>query len=61
MHGINEKESIHYWDNIQGDILVSVESRKELRVFKDIDSAVNWLFLSGFKESARQLNKAKGV
>tara|TARA_R110002020_G_scaffold121957_1_gene277141 strand:+ start:1326 stop:1520 length:195 start_codon:yes stop_codon:yes gene_type:complete len=52
------KENIHYWFTIpQGDLMVSDENTKTLKCFKTIDDAVNWLFLNGFKESARQLNK----
>jgi hypothetical protein len=63
-HG-ETKENIHYWFTIpQGDLMVSDENTKTLKCFKpsatpriQIDAAVNWLFLNGFKESARELNK----
>ena len=51
----------HIWQNTQGRIMCNgptLETR--LLDFKTLDDAVNWLFLSGFKEQARALNARKG-
>jgi len=53
--GITE-ENIHYWPSMQGELIVSVESTKTLMSFKSLSEAINWLYLEGFKKSARQLN-----
>ena len=36
--------------------MVSDENTKTLKSFEALDDAVNWLYLNGFKESARNLN-----
>ena len=60
-------ENIHYWagtsfkPSIMLDFqFVTFESDCKLRQFFDIDDAINYLFLNGFKNSARELNKLKG-
>lgn len=50
------KENIHYWSGTQGVLMVSDENTKRLMSFDSLDDAVNWLYLSGFKDSARELN-----
>lgn len=59
MQGINTKENVHFWDNTQGKICVSLEETKTFMTFESLDNAVNWLYLNDYKESARQLNKTK--
>ena len=50
------KENIHYWKGChQNSYFVSVEDTKALRCFKSIDDAVNWLYMNGFKDSAREI------
>lgn len=54
-------ENIHYWNNTRGDLLISNENNKKLLSFIDSDKAINWLYVNGFKESARVINsKIKG-
>ena len=50
-------ESIHYWMTTSGDLMVSVENTKTLMSFKTVDDAINWLYLNGFKGSAREMNQ----
>ena len=59
MQGINKADNVHYWQNTQNQICVSIENIKKFLTFETIDSAVNWLFLNGYKESASQINKHK--
>lgn len=48
------------WHAWQGaTFLLSDEETKTLRSFLDIDYCVNWLWLNGEKEAARELNKCK--
>ena len=42
----------HLWKGTAGWLL-SDEDTKELREFDTIDQAINWLFISGHKETAR--------
>jgi hypothetical protein len=49
-------DCIHAWQG-QSRILVSVETTKTLEYFKTTDCAINWLYLEGYKEAARALNK----
>ena len=50
------------WHAWQGaTYLLSDEETKTLRSFPDIDHCVNWLWLNGEKEAARELNKCKGA
>jgi hypothetical protein len=44
----------HAWQGTQ--VMLSNEDKKELRAFKNTDAAINWLYLSGEKETARALN-----
>ena len=59
MNGINNTENVHYWDNTQGRICVSLENTKKFMVFETIDDAINFLFLNGYKATARQMNAFK--
>ena len=45
----------HFWQAV-GGFLLSNEETKELKSFKSIDGAVNWLFFVD-KEAARAINK----
>lgn len=58
MHGITS-ENIHYWEGAIRQIMVSDENTKTLTAHKSIDDAINYLYLNGFKDSAREINKAK--
>lgn len=51
--------AFNHWHAWQGtiQILLSDESTKTLREFKDADQCINWLFLNGHKDVARALNK----
>lgn len=48
----------HAWQG-NNAILLSDEEEKKLREFKTIDECINWLFINGYKEIARALNKHK--
>lgn len=52
-------ENWHGWNGGMS-YLLSDEKNKKLHSFKTIDDAINWLFISGYKEAARALNKSKG-
>ena len=47
---------IHIWKGTKL-ILVSFEDTKALAYYKTIDDVVNWLWVSGYKETARKFNK----
>lgn len=51
------------WHGWQGSnaFLLSDEKVKHLRSFKDADAAVTWLYLEGYRDAARALNKAKNA
>jgi len=60
-------ENIHYWGgtSFKPSIVldfqfVDNDFNCQLKQFFDFDEAVNFLFLNGFKNSARELNKLKG-
>lgn len=60
-------ENVHYWggSSFKPSIIldfqfVTFESEYKLKQFFNIDDAINFLFLHGFKDSARELNKLKG-
>lgn len=44
----------HAWQGSKG-VLLSDEGNKILRHFEDTDAMINWLFLEGYKEVAREL------
>jgi hypothetical protein len=49
----------HVWsanNPFKPQILVSDEDNKKLYSFKTTDDAINWLYIEGFKETARALN-----
>ena len=50
----------HAWQGAAG-VMLSNETAKQLRQFKTIDDAINWLFMNGDKPAARALNQHKGV
>jgi hypothetical protein len=56
---VNEGRLIHIWQGI-GEVMVSFEDTKTLTSFCSVDSAINWLYLAGYKITARKLNKLKG-
>ena len=62
IHGITSEE-LHYWWNISGtQFLVSDEYSKgkhTLWSFDLVDDAINYLFINGFKQSARDINVHK--
>ena len=51
--------NIHVWLGTKRRVMVSDESTKQLRTFVTKDEAINYLYLSGFKDAARKLNKVK--
>jgi len=48
----------HIWSGTKG-ILVSDQESADLREFKTLDDAINWLFVNGHKEAVRALNQHK--
>lgn len=52
-------DNIHVWVGTNNKIMVSHESTKNLESFPTVDDAINGLFLTGFKQAARELNKHK--
>ena len=57
---VNDGRLIHIWQSI-GKVMVSFEDTKTLSSFPNVDSAVNWFWLAGYKTAARELNKAKAI
>ncbi len=66
IHG-QTSENIHYWTgtSFTPTYLIDLQfvdyesiTSHPLKSFKSWDDAINWLFLNGFKQSARDLNKA---
>ena len=49
-------ENIHAWKAVKG-FLVSFEDTKKLHAFDTKDDLINFLFLSGYKQTARKFNK----
>ena len=59
MNNINlEIGNIHVWSGSGGQVMVSYEDTKKLLAFKSISDAVNGLWLSGDKETARKLHQS---
>tara|TARA_R110000764_G_scaffold63248_1_gene133914 strand:- start:128 stop:322 length:195 start_codon:yes stop_codon:yes gene_type:complete len=54
---INDGGIIHIWTGTMGNIMVSHEDTKTLRSFPDLDHAINGMFLSGHKLTAKRLNE----
>jgi len=46
----------HAWQGTSG-VLLSDEGTKVLRGFPDPDACINWLFVNGYKDVARALNR----
>ena len=55
---VNDGRLLHIWQSI-GKVMVSFEDTKTLTSFCSVDSAINWLYLAGYKTAARGLNNAK--
>lgn len=62
IYGITS-DNLHYWWNIAGtQFLVSNEDTKRdlskisLWSFDSVDAAINYLYLNGFKQAARDIN-----
>jgi len=53
-----EYQNFHFWA-CEGGYMLSDENKKKLYTYKTIDDAINSLFVAGFKDAARALNKAK--
>jgi len=51
-------DPFHFWQ-CEGGFLLSNENTKKLYSYKSIDEAINSLYVAGFKDAARALNKAK--
>lgn len=47
----------HGWES-NGQFLLSDEKVKHLRYFQDATTAMAWLYLEGYRDAARALNKA---
>tara|TARA_R110000796_G_scaffold10221_2_gene34161 strand:- start:1423 stop:1632 length:210 start_codon:yes stop_codon:yes gene_type:complete len=54
---VNDGRLIHIWTAFPSKIMVSFEDTKTLTSFSSVDSAINWLYLAGYKLTARKLNK----
>ena len=57
MQGIINK--VHYWQNTQGAICISLEDIKKFMTFESLDDAINWLYFNDYKTEARHLNNVK--
>ena len=58
IHGIT-KHGNHYWDStnaIPKGVNMDIKGQG-FKSFENKDNAVNWLWLHGFKECAREINK----
>lgn len=49
----------HGWTGAADKFLLSDEQEKHLREFPSVDDAINWLFLNGYKDDAREFNCQK--
>ena len=54
---VNDGRLIHVWTGSFDTTMVSFEDTKTLSSFPNVDSAINWLYLAGYKITARKLNK----
>ena len=52
-----KKRPIHIWTGAAKKIMVSFEDTKTLLSYDCIDDAVNSLYIKGYKEAAKTLNK----
>jgi hypothetical protein len=53
------QDNWHVWQSMNGadnPFMLSDEDNKKLLSFKTADDVINWLYLAGFKETARALN-----
>lgn len=57
---IIDGDLLHVWDGSRGQVMVSKEEAKTLLAFPSIDDAINALYLTGYKATARKLNDIKG-
>lgn len=53
---IDHIRNVHAW-KIKTGFLVSFENTKTLQEFETKDGLINFLFLNGYKETARQFHK----
>lgn len=65
-HGITS-ENVHYWTGSNGKLVVDLQfvdwrpvAAHPLQSFADYNAAVNFLFVAGWKDSAREINKHFG-
>ena len=49
--------NIAYWQSKPNQWLVSYEDIKKLMEFETLDDVINYLYLDGHKEAARELNR----
>ena len=56
---INDGELLHIWEGSGAQIMVSKEEAKTLLAFPSIDDAINALYLTGYKATARKLYEIK--
>ena len=52
-----QKRPIHIWTGAAKKIMVSFEDTKTLLSYDCIDDAINDLYIKGYKEAAKTLNK----
>ena len=56
---IIDGDLLHVWDGSMGQVMVSKEEAKTLLAFPSIDDAINALYLTGYKATARKLYEIK--
>lgn len=56
---ILDGDLLHVWDGSRGQVMVSKEETKTLLAFPSIEDAINALYLTGYKATARKLNDIK--
>lgn len=56
-------QSIYVWTGSVGQIMVSFEddNKQTLHSFNTVDDTINYLYLTGYKETARTVNKQKNL
>ena len=57
-HGIYE--NWHYW-KVQKGYLLSDEETKRITSHNDVNSIINYLYLTGFKDAARAINQQQRI
>lgn len=50
------REQAHVWTNVAGDRFIA-DTRAGLEYFASVDDCVNWLWLNGAKDAAREVNR----